>query len=69
MHNESIAFADLAPGTPLGPFRVTVSAAANERYWRTVGVDHPALRAGTLFPPIAANVTVLDVPGRLPRRR
>ena len=45
MHNESIAFADLAPGTPLGPFRVTVSAAANERYWRTVGADHPALRA------------------------
>jgi hypothetical protein len=59
VHNESIAFADLAPGTPLGPFRVTVSAAANERYWRTVGADHPTLRAGTLFPPIAANLTVL----------
>ena len=30
MHNGSTAFSTLAPGTPLGPFRVTVSAAANE---------------------------------------
>jgi hypothetical protein len=53
------AFADLAPGTPLGPLRITVSTAANERYWRTAGADHPALRAGALYPPIAANLTVL----------
>lgn len=59
MHNESIAFAALGPGTRLGPFRVTVSGAANERYWRAADADHPALRAGILYPPIAANVTVL----------
>jgi hypothetical protein len=59
MHTPSIRFDDLVPGTPLGPLRVTVSAAANERYWRTAGADHPALRAGTLYPPIAANLTVL----------
>ena len=59
MHSGSTAFSTLAAGTPLGPFRVTVSAAANERYWRTVGADHPALRAGVLYPPIAANLTVL----------
>ncbi len=59
MHNESTAFSDLVAGTHLGPARFTVSAAANERYWRTVGADHPTLRAGALYPPIAANLTVL----------
>jgi hypothetical protein len=53
------AFADLAPGTPLGPFTVAVSEAANARYWQTVGAAHPALAAGALYPPIAANLTVL----------
>jgi hypothetical protein len=52
-------FCDLAPGTVLGPLRLTVSAAANERYWRAAGVDHPALAHGALYPPIAANLTVL----------
>ena len=59
MHNEVIPFAALAPGTPLGPFRVAISAAANERYWRAAGVDHPRLREGALYPPIAANLTIL----------
>ena len=53
------AFADMTPDTVLGPLRLTVSAAANERYWRAAGVDHPALAAGALYPPIAANLTVL----------
>jgi len=43
----------------LGPLTFTVSAGANERYWAHAGVDHPALRAGALYPPIAANLTVL----------
>ncbi|HEV7525089.1 MAG TPA: hypothetical protein VGP92_08990 [Acidimicrobiia bacterium] len=59
MHMETKTFADMAAGTDLGPLRLTVSAAANERYWRAAGVDHPALRAGALYPPIAANLTVL----------
>jgi len=59
MHSRSTGFSELAPGTPIGPFSVTVSTAANERYWRTVGADHPALRAGALYPPLAANLTVL----------
>jgi hypothetical protein len=59
MHMERKAFGEMAPGTELGLFRVTVSAAANERYWRAAGVDHPALAAGALYPPIAANLTVL----------
>jgi hypothetical protein len=53
------AFSELGPGTPLPPLRVTVSDRANERYWRAAGVDHPALAAGALYPPIAANLTVL----------
>ena len=56
---ERKAFAEMVPGTELGPFRVTVSAAANERYWRAAGIDHPTLAAGALYPPIAANLTVL----------
>jgi hypothetical protein len=40
---------------------VAVSAAANERYWAAAGADHPLLRAGALYPPIAANLTVLTV--------
>ena len=53
------AFADLGPGTVLGPLHLTVSLAANERYWRAAGVDHPLLAAGALYPPIAANLTVM----------
>jgi hypothetical protein len=51
--------ATLAPGDPLGPFELTVSPAANERYWRAAGVAHPLLEQGVLYPPIAANVTIL----------
>ncbi len=40
-----------------------MSPAANERYWRAAGVDHPLLRAGALYPPIAANLTVLAFNG------
>ena len=53
------AFAELGSGTVLGPLHLTVSPAANERYWRAAGVDHPLLAAGALYPPIAANLTVL----------
>jgi hypothetical protein len=53
------SFTELTPGTALGPLRLTVSAAANERYWRAAGVDHPALAAGALYPPIASNLTVM----------
>jgi hypothetical protein len=56
---ERKAFAEMVAGTALGPLRVAVSAAANERYWRAAGIDHPALAAGALYPPIAANLTVL----------
>jgi hypothetical protein len=49
----------LRAGDPLGPFEVTVPAAANERYYRAAGVAHPALAAGALYPPIAANLTIL----------
>ena len=56
---RQLPFSEMAAGTVLGPLRLTVSAAANERYWRAAGVDHPALAAGALYPPIAANLTVL----------
>src|SRR5438045_8415702 len=52
-------FSELVPGTALGPLHLAVTKAANERYWRAAGVDHPALAAGALYPPIAANLTVL----------
>jgi hypothetical protein len=52
-------FGGAVVGTDLGPMRITVSAAANERYWASAGVDHPALREGALYPPVAANLTIL----------
>ena len=39
--------------------RITVSAAANDRYWASAGVDHPILRQGALYPPVAANLAIL----------
>jgi hypothetical protein len=59
MHELSTEWAALTPDQPLGPLRLTVSKAANERYWRAAGVDHPLLQAGALYPPIAANLTIL----------
>jgi hypothetical protein len=53
--------AAIPAGTALGPMTLRISRAANERYWSSAGVDHPALRAGALYPPIAANLTVLLV--------
>ena len=52
-------FSGAEPGDRFGPATFTVSAAANERYWASAGVDHPALRDGALYPPIAANLTIL----------
>jgi hypothetical protein len=57
----SIPFAELGAGTALEPFTLTISAAANDRYWDGAGVDHPLRRAGALYPLIAANLTVLTV--------
>lgn len=48
-------------GSTLPPYTVAVSCAANERYWRSAGVDHPALRAGALYPPLAANLVILTI--------
>ena len=59
----SISFAELGAGTPLEPFTLTISAAANDRYWDGAGVDHPLRRAGALYPLIAANLTVLTFAG------
>jgi len=71
MHNNLpdapfTSFSALEPGFDLGELRLTITRAANERYWRAAGVDHPALRAGALYPPIAANLTVLLFAARCP---
>jgi len=54
-------FRDLQVGTVFPALPLTLSAGANERYWASAGVDHPLLRDGALYPPIAANLTVLLV--------
>ena len=59
MHETSSAWVGLQVGHELQPLRLVISEAANERYWRAAGVDHPLLRAGALYPPIAANLTIL----------
>ena len=63
---ETKAFSELTPGTVLPPLRLTESAAANERYWRAAGAEHALLAAGALYPPIAANLTVLCFAGLCP---
>ena len=59
VHKTASPFGGAVAGTELGPMRITVSAAANERYWASAGVDHPTLRRGALYPPVAANLTIL----------
>lgn len=54
-----MAFTDLVAGDTLPPLFVTVSDAANRRYLRGAGVADPRFDAGVLYPPIAANLTVL----------
>jgi hypothetical protein len=55
----ALRFSDLAPGTELGPLHLTVSEAANRRYLDAAGVQHPVFDGGVLYPPIAANLTIL----------
>lgn len=64
MNNEANAstrhvFDAVPPGTRLGPLELTVSDAANRRYWQSAGVRHPLLDGGALYPPIAANLSIL----------
>jgi hypothetical protein len=59
VHRTAPPFGGAVVGTDLGPLRITVSVAANERYWASAGVDHPALREGALYPPVAANLAIL----------
>ena len=61
-HSDTVdLLAEFPTGTTLPPYTVAVSPAANERYWRSAGVDHPALRAGALYPPLAANLVILTI--------
>jgi len=66
MHETSSAWAGLRVGHELVPLRLTISGAANERYRRAAGVDHPLLHAGALYPLIAANLTILCLQQTVP---
>jgi hypothetical protein len=62
MNDQSTAgrrFADLASGDRFPPLAVTVTEPANRRYFEAAGVRHPALEAGALYPPIAANLSIM----------
>lgn len=59
MNTQGSRFGGAEAGARLGPITIAVSPAANQRYWEAAGVDHPSLRAGALYPPIAANLTIL----------
>jgi hypothetical protein len=60
VHRSAVLpFGGAGVGTELGPTSFTVSPTANQRYWAAAGVDHPSLRDGALYPPIAANLTIL----------
>lgn len=57
----------LAEGVELGPLPLTVSEAANDRYWAGAGIGHRSRTAGYLYPPMAANFTILLVQTQLPQ--
>jgi len=59
MNETSSQWRELRAGAALPPLRLTISPAANERYWRAGGVHHALLESGALYPPIAANLTIL----------
>ena len=54
-------FSGVTVGTTFGPVTYAVSEAANDRYWEGAGIEHPARDAGVLYPPMAANLTILAV--------
>src|SRR5690349_20913622 len=56
---DAAPFAGAAVGTAFGPVTYAVSEAANDRYWQAAGIEHPARDAGFLYPPMAANLTIL----------
>jgi len=53
--------AALTEGAELPLLPVTVGEAANDRYWAGAGIERDARPAGLLYPPMAANLTILAV--------
>jgi hypothetical protein len=53
--------AAMPEGTMLPPLPVTVSETANARYWAGAGIEPPERLQGLLYPPMAANLTILAV--------
>ena len=51
-------------GTRWGRWRSPSRPTPTSGTGASAGVDHPTLRAGALYPPIAANLTILAVPDR-----
>ena len=52
-------FNGVVVGTAFGPVTYGVSESANDRYWDAAGISHAARDAGVLYPPMAANLTIL----------
>ena len=58
MNRELTAWAE---GAALPPLPVRVGEAANDRYWAGAGIEPASHPAGLLYPPMAANLTILAV--------
>jgi hypothetical protein len=59
VHNHASGFGGLVEGRELGPLEVTITPEANERFWTGVGVDHPAIAEGVLYPPIGVQFAIM----------
>jgi acyl dehydratase len=66
VNRHANAFDELAAGDRFPELALRLSARANERYWAGAGVDHAARREGLLYPPMAANLTILLVQQQAP---
>ena len=61
MNTNANQFGALGVGDRFPELAIRLSARANERYWAGAGVDHAARTTGVLYPPMAANLTILLV--------
>lgn len=61
MNTNANQFGALGIGDRFPELAIRLSARANDRYWAGAGVDHAARTTGVLYPPMAANLTILLV--------
>jgi acyl dehydratase len=66
VNTHANGFRELAVGDRFPALQLALSARGNDRYWGGAGGEHDARRDGLLYPPMAANLTILLVQQTVP---